>query len=88
MIPEDFDSTAKLYGPPPVSFYEEFKDMKLCSHLRAKLEYGGEYDALVKELRRDPEVTFKAINRQLHVYKEGKKILILTGRSGIKELNK
>lgn len=86
MKPEDFDSIAELYGPPPVSFYEEFEDMKLCSHLRAKLEYGGEYDALVKELRRDPEVTFKAINRQLHVYRKGKKFLILTGKAGIKKV--
>ncbi len=75
-----------LYGPPPVHFYLDFETMPLCSQLKAKLAKGGEYYKLVQRLGKDYRVEFKAIRRQLHVYRDGKKILILTGRSGIKEL--
>lgn len=77
-----------LYGPPPAYFYLDFETMPLCSHLKTKLAKGGEYYKLVQRLSKDYRYDFKAIRRQLHIYKDGKKVLILTGRSGIKELNK
>ena len=63
-----------------------FEDMPLCSHLKAKLAKGGEYYAPAHRLLRDEAVTAKAISRQLHFYRNGKKFLILTGKSGIKEV--
>lgn len=36
----------------------------------------------------DPEVTAVVRNRQLHVYRNGKKIMVLAGKAGIKEVRK
>lgn len=88
MIPEDYILVNPLYGPPPVYFDLDVENMPLCSHLKAKLAKGGEYYKLVQRLSKDYRYEFKAIRRQLHIYKDGKKVLILTGKSGIKELSK
>lgn len=84
----EYIDTPCLYGPPLARFYWDFETMPLCSHLKAKLAKGGEYYKLVQRLSKDYRYDFKAIRRQLHIYKEGKKVLILTDRSGIKELSK
>ena len=85
---EDYGKIECLYGPPPVYFDLDVENMPLCSHLKAKLAKGGEYHRRVQRLIKNPSYTFKAIRRQLHIYKDGKKVLILTGKSGIKELAK
>lgn len=85
-MPREYIDRPCLYGPPPVRFYWDSDAMPLCSHLKTKLAKGGEYYKLVHRLCNNYRYEFKAIRRQLHIYKDGKKVLILTGKSGIKEL--
>ncbi|MBO4665712.1 MAG: hypothetical protein J5612_02445 [Paludibacteraceae bacterium] len=57
----------------------------LCSHLQRKLfDADGEYRAIREEIERDPELTTVVRARQLHVYRNGKKILVLVGKSAPK----
>ena len=54
----------------------------MCSHLQKKLfEEGGEYHNLWIAIQSDPEITAVVRSRQLHIYRNGKKILILAGKS-------
>ena len=57
----------------------------MCSHLQRKLfDADGEYRKIRKQIERDPELTAVVRNRQLHIYRNGKKILILAGKSAPK----
>ena len=57
----------------------------MCSHLRRKLfEEDGEYHRLWLALQGDPELTAVVRSRQLHVYRNGKKILVLAGKAAPK----
>ena len=57
----------------------------LCSHLQRKLfDADGEYRAIREEIERDPELTTVVRARQLHIYRNGKKILVLAGKSAPK----
>ena len=57
----------------------------LCSHLQRKLfDADGEYRAIREEIERDPELTTVVRARQLHVYRNGKKILVLASKSAPK----
>lgn len=57
----------------------------MCSHLQRKLfDVEGEYRAIREEIERDEELTAVVRSRQLHVYRNGKKILILAGKSAPK----
>ena len=57
----------------------------MCSHLRRKLfEEDGEYHQLWLAMQDDPELTAVVRSRQLHVYRNGKKILVLTGKAAPK----
>ena len=66
----------------------------MCSHLQRKLfDADGEYRAIREQMERDPELTAMVRARQLHIYRNGKKILVLAGKSAPKiiredELNK
>lgn len=54
----------------------------MCSHLRRKLfDEGGEYHRIWQALQDDPELTAVVRSRQLHIYRNGKKILVLAGKS-------
>ena len=54
----------------------------MCSHLQKKLfDADGEYSKVRKEIERDAELTAVVRSRQLHVYRNGKKILVLAGKS-------
>jgi hypothetical protein len=54
----------------------------LCSHLQKKLfEDAGIYHSLWIAMRDDPELTAVVRSRQLHIYRNGKKILVLAGKS-------
>ena len=54
----------------------------LCSHLQRKLfDADGVYRAIREQIERDPELTAVVRSRQLHVYRNGKKILVLAGKS-------
>ena len=54
----------------------------LCSHLQKKLfEDDGVYHHLWLAMQDDPELTAVVRSRQLHIYRNGKKILVLAGKS-------
>ena len=61
----------------------------MCSHLQRKLfDADGEYRAIREQIENNPELTAVVRSRQLHIYRNGKKILILAGKSAPKILRK
>ncbi len=57
----------------------------MCSHLQKKLfEEDGEYHRLWMAMQDDPELTVVVRSRQLHIYRNGKKVLVLAGKSAPK----
>ena len=59
----------------------------MCSHLQKKLfDEDGEYHRLWMTLQDDPELTAVVRSRQLHIYRNGKKVLVLAGKSAPKIL--
>ena len=53
----------------------------MCSHLQKKLfEENGEYHRLWMAMQDDPELTAVVRSRQLHIYRNGKKVLVLAGK--------
>jgi len=57
----------------------------MCSHLQRKLfDAGGEYRAIREQIESDPTLTAVVRSRQLHIYRDGKKVLVLTGKSAPK----
>ena len=57
----------------------------MCSHLQRKLfEKDGIYHSLWIAMQDDPELTAVVRSRQLHIYSNGKKELILAGKSAPK----
>ena len=55
----------------------------MCSHLQLKF-YEGEYRAIFEQIETDPTLTAVVRSRQLHIYRDGKKILVLAGKSAPK----
>ena len=54
----------------------------LCSHLQKKLfEPEGVYYPIWQDMQNDEELTAVVRSRQLHIYRNGKKILILAGKA-------
>ena len=54
----------------------------MCSHLQRKLfEEDGEYHSLWVAMQDDPELSAVVRSRQLHIYRNGKKVLVLAGKS-------
>ena len=57
----------------------------MCSHLQKKLfEEDGIYHHLWIAMQDDSELTAVVRSRQLHIYRNGKKILVLAGKSAPK----
>ena len=57
----------------------------MCSHLQKKLfDEDGEYHRLWLAMQDDPELTAVVRTRQLHIYRNGKKVLVLAGKSAPK----
>ena len=57
----------------------------MCSHLQKKLfEEDGVYHSLWMAMQVDPELTAVVRSRQLHIYRNGKKVLVLAGKSAPK----
>ena len=57
----------------------------MCSHLQRKLfEEDGEYHSLWIAIQDDTELTAVVRSRQLHIYRNGKKVLVLAGKSAPK----
>ena len=57
----------------------------MCSHLQRKL-FGkdGIYHPLWLAIQDDAEVTATVRSRQLHIYRNGKKVLVLAGKASPK----
>lgn len=54
----------------------------MCSYLQKKLfETDGEYYPIWQAIQEDEELTTVVRNRQLHIYRNGKKVLVLAGKS-------
>ena len=54
----------------------------MCSHLQRKLfDEDGVYHSLWTAMQDDPELTAVVRSRQLHIYRNGKKVLVLAGKS-------
>ena len=59
----------------------------MCSHLKKKLlDENGEYHRLWLAMQDDEELTAVVRSRQLHIYRNGKKVLVLAGKSAPKIL--
>ena len=59
----------------------------MCSHLKRKLfEEDGPYHKIWLALQADNELTAIVRSRQLHIYRNGKKVLILAGKAAPKVL--
>ena len=57
----------------------------MCSHLKRKLfEEDGPYHKIWLALQADSELTAIVRSRQLHIYRNGKKVLILAGKAAPK----
>jgi hypothetical protein len=57
----------------------------MCSHLQKKLfEEDGLYHSLWMAMQDDAEVTTVVRSRQLHIYRNGKKVLVLAGKAAPK----
>lgn len=57
----------------------------MCSHLQRKLfDEDGEYHRLWLAMLEDPELTAVVRSRQLHIYRNGKKVLVLAGKTAPK----
>lgn len=54
----------------------------MCSHLQKKLfESNGVYHPIWQAIQTDESLTAVVRSRQLHIYRNGKKILVLAGKS-------
>ena len=54
----------------------------MCSHLQRKLfDDEGAYHPIWVAMQNDAELTAVVRSRQLHIYRNGKKILVLAGKS-------
>ena len=59
----------------------------MCSHLKRKLfKEDGQYHKIWLALQADNELIAVVRSRQLHIYRNGKKILILAGKAAPKVL--
>ncbi len=57
----------------------------MCSHLQRKLfEENGQYHSVWIAIQDDSELTAVVRSRQLHIYRNGKKVLVLAGKSVLK----
>ena len=57
----------------------------MCSHLQRKLfEEDGVYHPIWLAMQDDAELTAVVRSRQLHIYRNGKKVLVLAGKSAPK----
>ena len=57
----------------------------MCSHLQRKLfDKEGEYHRLWLAMQDDTELTAVVRSRQLHIYRNGKKVLVLAGKAAPK----
>ncbi|MBP8936320.1 MAG: hypothetical protein KBG68_11640 [Prevotella sp.] len=57
----------------------------MCSHLQKKLfDEDGVYHHIWMAMQNDDELTAVIRSRQLHIYRNGKKVLVLAGKAAPK----
>ena len=57
----------------------------MCSHLQKKLfDEEGVYNHIWKAIQNDDELTAVVRSRQLHIYRNAKKVLVLAGKDAPK----
>ncbi len=62
-----------------------FDKTNMCSHLQKKLfDEDGEYHRLWVAMQNDIELSATVRSRQLHIYRNNKKVLVLAGKSAPK----
>ncbi len=61
----------------------------MCSHLQKKLfNEDGVYHHIWMAMQDDDELTAVVRSRQLHIYRNGKKVLVLAGKAAPKIIRK
>ena len=61
---------------------EEDLKSNMCSHLQKKLfEPDGVYYSIWQAMKNDETLTAVVRSRQMHIYRNGKKILVLAGKA-------
>ena len=64
---------------------EKIDTTNMCSHLQKKLfDEEGVYNHIWKAMQNDDELTAVIRSRQLHIYRNAKKILVLAGKAAPK----
>jgi hypothetical protein len=62
--------------------FEMIDTANMCSHLQKKLfEPNGEYSQIWQTIQSDDTLSAVVRSRQLHIYRNGKKVLVLAGKS-------
>lgn len=61
---------------------EKTDTTNMCSHLQKKLfDEEGVYNHIWKAIQNDDELTAVIRSRQLHIYRNAKKVLVLAGKA-------
>lgn len=64
---------------------EKIDTTNMCSHLQKKLfNEEGVYNHIWKAMQNDDELTAVVRSRQLHIYRNAKKVLVLAGKAAPK----
>ena len=64
---------------------EKIDTTNMCSHLQKKLfDEEGVYNHICKAMQNDDELTAVIRSRQLHIYRNAKKVLVLAGKAAPK----
>ena len=64
---------------------EKIDTTNMCSHLQKKLfDEEGVYNHIWKAIQNDDELTAVVRSRQLHIYRNAKKVLVLAGKAAPK----
>jgi hypothetical protein len=64
---------------------EKIDTTNMCSHLQKKLfNEEGPYNHIWKAIQNDDELTAVVLSRQLHIYRNAKKVLVLAGKAAPK----
>ena len=78
-------SWKRSFGHKQIEDTMSIDTTNMCSHLQRKLfEEDGIYHRLWLAMQDDPELTAVVRSRQLHIYRNGKKVLVLAGKAAPK----
>ena len=82
---KDKEGLKEFFGFKEKEYKMTIDTTNMCSHLQKKLfEENGIYHHLWLAMQDDPELTAVVRSRQLHIYRNGKKVLVLAGKAAPK----